>query len=165
MKRALSLLPLCLLAAVPAQAQMVSITPEQIGQIFCIGSLANDMAPVEALLTPDLTASIEVALARNSTIQAERPDEKPPLGDGLPWRTWPDYADGCTVGAISVDAGSASVVIDYSFAQYPQSDYSNKLMLEPVKVDPQRDPAWRIDDIDLGEGNTLRTAIVAAFEP
>ena len=53
----LGLLPVGL-ATLPAQAQMITITPDQIGQIFCIGSLGNDMAPVEALLTPDLAAAV-----------------------------------------------------------------------------------------------------------
>jgi hypothetical protein len=158
-------LPTLLLSALPAQAQMVTITPEQIGQIFCIGSLGNDMAPVEALLTPDLAKTIDEALDRSDAIQAEHPDEKPPLGDGVPWRTWPDYADGCTVASAVTEGETATVTIAYTFAEYPEADYSNDLLLQSVVVQQGFDPFWRIDDVDLGEGRTLRSTLAGAFVP
>jgi len=85
--RTLFLLPVAFLAfASPTQAQMTIITPEQIGEIFCIASQGNDMVPVEALLTPQLSEAIAEARQRNVTLAAAHPDDKPSLGDGIPWR-------------------------------------------------------------------------------
>lgn len=159
------ILPLLLVSALPAQAQMVTITPDQIGQIFCIGSLANDMAPVEALLTPDLRAVIEEAWVNNAAFEVANPGDKPPLGDGLPWRTWPDYADGCTVADGEVEREAASVVINYAFADAPDGNYSNFLLLKPVTMADGAEIVWRIDDIDLRDGYTFRSILAGAFAP
>jgi hypothetical protein len=159
----LAILPLVLLTALPAQAQMITISPEQIGQIFCIGSLGNDMAPVEALLTPDLAAVIADAWVKDAQAESANPGDKPPLGDGIPWRSYPDYADGCEAFEGLTDADVAFVEISYSFASEPSANYTNTLVLKPIIVTDGMEPFWRIDDIDLGEGNTLRSALAAAF--
>ena len=102
---------LCLFAT-PSFAQMVTISPEQIGEIFCISRLGNDMAPVDGLLTAELTAAIADAEAKNDAIQQAHPDEKPPLGDGIPWQAFPDYASECKFGAVTLTrarAGSSPV--------------------------------------------------------
>lgn len=161
----LASLPLILLASLPAHAQMVTITPTQIGEIFCIGSLGNDMAPVEALLTPEFTAAIAEAYATNDAYEAAHPGDKPPLGDGVPWRSWQDYADGCTVGAIQVQADFATVEVDYSFAAEPAANYTNTLMLKPVVIQPGMQPFWRIDDVLLDEVYTTRRSLTEAFLP
>jgi hypothetical protein len=159
-----AVLPL-LLATLPAQAQMITLEPEQIGQIFCIGSLGNDMAPVEALLSNELKTAVAEAWKKNAAYEAANPGDKPPLGDGLPWRTWPDYADGCTVGEGTVEREEATVVIDYTFSDYPEANYVNFLVLKPATFGDGASMVWRIDDIDLGEGNTFRTILAGAFEP
>lgn len=159
----LAVLPFTFVAA-PAQAQMVTITPTQIGQIFCIGSLGNDMAPVEAVLSPDLSVFVANAWARNAGFVEQAPDEKPPLGDGLPWRTWQDYADGCLVGVAEEKGDDAFVIIGYSFSEYPRANYENTLVLTRVLPDTGgSEPVWRIDDIDLGDGLSMRSAISGAF--
>lgn len=161
----IAILPLVLLTALPAQAQMVTLEPEQIGQIFCISSLGNDMAPVEALLTPDLSAAIAEAYAVSDAHAAANPGDKPPMGDGVPWRSWQDYADGCTVSAGLTEADHATVEIAYSFATEPAANYSNTLVLKPVVITEGMQPFWRIDDIALGEGYTLRQALTDATLP
>ena len=158
-------LPLLLLATLPAQAQMVTLEPEQIGQIFCIASLGNDMAPVEALLSDDLETLVAEAWEKNAAFETAHPGEKPPLGDGLPWRTWPDYADGCTVGEALAEREIATVVINYTFSEAPDANYSNELLLRPSTFADGAPLVWRIDDIDLGEGNTFRKVLAGAFEP
>jgi hypothetical protein len=160
-----AILPLLVISTLPAQAQMVTITPDQIGQIFCIGSLANDMAPVEGLLTPDLRAVIEEAWVKNAAFEAANPGDKPPLGDGLPWRTWPDYADGCTVSDGEVEREAASVVINYTFTDAPDANYSNFLLLKPATMADGAEIVWRIDDIDMGDGYTFRSILAGAFAP
>jgi hypothetical protein len=158
-------LPLLLLAALPAQAEMVTLEPEQIGQIFCIASLGNDMAPVEALLSNDLQTLVVEAWEKNAAFEAANPGEKPPLGDGLPWRTWTDYADGCTVGEALAEREMATVVINYTFSEAPDANYSNELILRPAIFADGAPLVWRIDDIDLGDGHTMRSSIAGAFEP
>lgn len=168
----IGLLPLVLLSALPAQAQMVTISPEQIGQIFCIGSLGNDMAPVEALLTRDLSAVIADAWIKDAQAEAANPGDKPPLGDGLPWRTYPDYADGCSVGEVTMLGESAQVKIAYRFSDYPDANYTNLLILKPVAPADGTADQWRIDDIDILDAKTeagaldtitFRSAIAGAF--
>ena len=161
----LGLLPLALLTTLPAQAQMVTITPEQIGQIFCIGSLGNDMAPVEAILTADLAAVIAEAEEKDAAFAAAHPGDKPPLGDGLPWRSWPDYADGCAVGEALTEREMAIVPITYSFSEAPDATYTNELTLVPASFADGAPVIWRIDDVDLGEGQTFRTVLERAFAP
>lgn len=155
---ALSLLPFTLLLAQPSQAQMVTISPEQIGQIFCIGSLGNNMAPVETLLSPGLQSVIAEAWQMNAAFEHAHPGEKPPLGDGLPWRSYPDYADGCTVGTIAGDANRMTVEIRYTFKDYPDADYIDGLVLIPAA---DQSGVWQIDDIDLIDEATMRTYLAA----
>ncbi len=161
---AIGMLPVILLASLPAQAQMVTITPEQIGQIFCISSLGNDMSPTGAVLADDLASLIDNAFARSNEYEIAHPGDKPPMGDGVPWRTFPDYADGCTVGEASVRDLVATVVINYTFSEYPDANYSNSLILLPDYPENGPPYIWRIDDIDLGDGNTLRESLYAALE-
>lgn len=144
---------------------MVTISPEQIGQIFCIGSLGNDMAPVEAILTADLQSAVAAAEEKDAAFAAAHPDDKPPLGDGLPWRTWPDYADGCTVGEALTEREMSIVPIRYTFSEAPDANYSNDLILVPASFVDGAPTIWRINDVDLGDGQTFRTVIETAFAP
>jgi hypothetical protein len=161
---AVGLVPLILLSALPVHAQMITLSPEQIGQIFCIAGLGNDMAPVEGLLSDDLKTVVDMAWEQNTAFELANPGDKPPLGDGLPWRTYPDYADGCTVGEGVMERESATIAINYTFSDYPDANYSNELTLLPAHFIDGEPPIWRIDDIDLGEGLTFRQAIAGAFE-
>lgn len=162
---AIGILPLVLLTGLPAQAQMVTISPEQIGQIFCIGRQGNDMAPVLALTSPVLNAAIAYAEARSAAIQLAAPDEKPPLGDGVPWQSWQDYAPQCTVGEIKTSATMTGVSIDYAFPDQPDANWSDTLVLVPVVTKPGMPPFLRIDDITYATGGALQSALVDAFAP
>lgn len=144
---------------------MITITPEQIGEVFCIASLANEMDLVTPLLSADLKAAIDAALGRNAQFEAANPGDKPPLGDGLPWRSFPDYADGCTVGEVSIDPDEARVLVHYAFSEYPDGDYANELVLRPATIHGAAATVWRIHDVDLGDGSSLRSAMAGAFDP
>ncbi|MCR6635085.1 hypothetical protein [Devosia sp.] len=142
---ALFLLPTTTIAAEP--------TPADFGAAFCKGGIDNDMSAIEAALTPDLAKVIAEAEAKNAEIQAATPDEKPPLGDGLPWRSWPDYADGCEVGTIAEDAGKTLVEISLQLHQFarrqlrrsPRADSCRHrqrfLAARRHKTDRRNDPA------------------------
>ena len=148
----------------PAYARMVTITPTQIGEIFCIGSLGNDMVPVEALLTPEFSQAISDAWNKNARIEAAAPGEKPPLGDGLPWRSWTDYADSCEVTDASVNGDEARVGLWYGFAASPEANYGNTLILRRTAAEAGAPAVWRIDNIDFGaDGGTMRQSLFDAF--
>ena len=162
----LRMLPLVLLAALPAHAQdeMITITPEQIGQIFCIGRLGNDMSPVSGVLNDDLGALIDDAFARSNAYLDRHPGDKPPMGDGVRWSSFPDYADGCTVGDESIRDLVAYVVINYTFSDYPEANYADTLMLLPSYPENGPPYIWRVYDVQLSDGTTMREFLYAAIE-
>ena len=153
---------LCLLAT-PSLAQMVTISPEQVGEIFCISRVGNDMAPVQGLLTAELTAAIAEAEAKNDAIQKAHPDEKPPLGDGIPWQAFPDYAAQCTVGEVTLEADRAVVDIAYGFPEYPDANFTDHLQLILVAQPNLPEPLWRIENLGYATEGDLRSVLVSAF--
>lgn len=152
-----------LLAAVPALAQPTALTPRQIGEIFCAGRTGNDMAPVNALLSDALTSAIADAEAQNAVIARARPDEKPPLGDGIPWQAYPHYADRCAPGEVTFMMDEATVPIAYSFAAYPDANFTDTLKLKLIDEPAPVGRIWRIDDIGYATDSDLRTTLAAAF--
>jgi hypothetical protein len=155
---AIAVVPILLVSSLPVHAQQITLSPEQVGEIFCISSLGNDMAAAEALLSYELAEIVAVARAQSEAFEAANPGEKPPLGDGLPWRSWPDYADGCTVSDMLMERESADVEISYSFSATPDANYTNTLRLRPASFADGAEPIWRIDDIDLGD-TTMRSLL------
>jgi hypothetical protein len=150
--------------SIPASAQENGLAPHQIGEIFCLGRLASDMAPVLALTTPVLATAIAYAEARSDVIQRAAPDEKPPLGDGLPWQSYPDYAAECTVGDYSSSATMSGIKIHYGFPEAPEANFTDTLVLVPVPVEPGMEPFLRIDDVVYAAGGTLRESLDASFD-
>ncbi len=144
--------------------QMVTINPEQIGQIFCIARLGNDMAPVEGILTAELKQAIADADDRNAAYEDQYPGEKPPLGDGVPWQAWPDYAPVCTVGDIEMMTGDARVELRYSFPDDPAAGFVDTLILRKVDQPDFGVGFWRIDNVAYSTGSDLKAELVAAFE-
>ncbi len=153
---------LCLLAT-PSFAQIITIAPMQIGEVFCIGRLGNDMAPVGGLLTAELKTAIAEAEAKNDTIQKAHPDEKPPLGDGIPWQAFPDYAAECKVGEVTLEADRATVDIAYGFPEYPDANFTDHLQLVLVAYPTLSEPLWRIENLAYATEGDLRTVLVGAF--
>lgn len=151
-----------LLLVTPAAAQMVTLSPEQIGQIFCISRLGNDMAPTEGLLTAALEAAIDVADAKNDAWEDANPGDKPPLGDGIPWQAWPDYAAQCTVGATTLMMDEAKVEIDYGFPDAPGANFTDTLLLQLVPGEYD-EKVWRIDNIAYGTESDLQALLLNVF--
>jgi len=159
-------LPLALvMATIPAPAQdgPILLSPEAIGQIFCLARAGNDMAPVEGLLTDDLSFTIAKAEAENEAWAAAHPGEKPPLGDGVPWGDFPDYTPSCTVGPVAIAAGNALVTITYAFPDAPAADYSHELVLTAVPDEMIGAARWRIDNVVFADDYDLRQALNLAF--
>lgn len=151
------------LAAAPALAQPANLTPRQIGEIFCAARAGNDMMPVTALLSDTLTTAIADAEAQNEVIARARPDEKPPLGDGIPWQAYPDYADRCAPGEVTFMMDEAIVPIAYSFTAYPDADFTDTLKLRLIDDPALGGRIWRIDDVAYATDGDLRTTLASAF--
>lgn len=151
------------LTTLPAAAQMVTISPAQIGQIFCISRLGNDMAPVKGLLTLALTQAIADAEKKDAEWAAANPGDKPPLGDGIPWQTFQDYAPECTVGTVTLAMSEAWVDLNYAFPDTPEANFTDKLHLVQVEDPTQSEPFWRIVNVQYSDGSDLRSVLVSAF--
>lgn len=145
------------LAFTASSAFAAAPTPAAFGQAFCEASHDGDMSLIESALSPSLSIVVVDAWAKNDALQASAPDDKPPLGDGLPWSTWPDRADGCEIGTVTSAGQSASVEIRYSFAASPEADYADRLVLTHAEN------GWLLDDIEFADGATLRSSLAEAF--
>ena len=146
-----------LVLAGSASAQTIALTPEQIGQIFCMARVGDDMAPVKGLLTDDLRDAIAAAEAISDEIGLLHPDEKPPLGDGIPWQAFPDYAPQCEAGPAILQMDESRVKVSYVFPQYPRAAYADTLVLRLVVLDELSGrKVWRIDDIEYATEPSLR---------
>lgn len=165
------LLPALLLAtsmaALPAIADdgAIGLKPEQIGQIFCLSRLGSDEGPIMGILSPELAAAIDgVWTANDAWAAANPPDEKPPLGDGIPWQAWPDYAAECTVGLSTLMKTDAKVEINYGFPESPDANFTDTLLLKRVTNEAVGLEQWRIDNVAYATGGDLRAALAGAFE-
>jgi hypothetical protein len=150
-------------AATPAQDGPILLSPEAIGQIFCLSRTGNDMAPVEGLLTDDLSFTITQAEQASDAWAAAHPDEKPPLGDGVPWAGFPDYAPNCTVGTVALSGDKALVTINYGFPDAPAADSSDELALVALSDESIGAKRWRIDNVLFADDYDLRQALSLAF--
>jgi hypothetical protein len=160
-----------LLAAVPALAddseapgQMVVLKANQIGQIFCMSRQGNDDAVISGILTDGLDAALRTAEAKNDAWVKQNPDEKPPLGDGIPWQSAPDYADTCDTGLVTLSKTDAKVEIKYTFKDYPDANYTDTLILKKVPIEGMDVGYWRIDDVIYPDGSDMKGVLVSAFE-
>lgn len=129
-------------------------------QAFCsLGDLEQGMGRMY-LLSASLTEAVKSALAENAKLQAATPDEKPPLGDGVPWQSVPDRAPVCEAGAVLAEGESTLVEVRYSFPDAPDANWTDRLVLIPGGG------ALVIDDIRYGaegDDDTLRKALTEAF--
>jgi hypothetical protein len=108
---------------------IASDEPRAVGEAFCKARLGNDEAATLGLLTPSLKKAIEEAEARRDIIAKAAPDEKPPLGDGIPYQAFPDVAETCEVGDVIETAGHIEVQVRYSFADTPGAGWTDRLKL------------------------------------
>lgn len=139
------------------------LTPEEIGQIFCLSRLTGDTGPLDGLLSPDLATALAEAEELNLQWQDANPGDKPPLGDGLPWQSWPDYAAECTVGLVTLMRSDARVEITYGFPDSPDAAFTDTLLLKRIeREDDSR--VWRLDNLAYATGGDLVSALTEAFD-
>jgi len=103
--------------------------PRTVGEAFCKAREANDDDATRALLTPSLIAEVDAAQARSDVIAKANPDEKPPLGDGIPYQAFPDVPKDCVVGDVTAGAGSSEVKVTYSFPDARDAGWTDRLKL------------------------------------
>lgn len=148
------LLPAFLAPVAPVLA--ANLTAAQLGEIFCIGRLSSEMAPLKTLLTADLAKRVADAESRNAAFVKAHPGKKAPLADGIPWQGNPAYARQCQMVGMSGTAEVPLAVIAYGYAD-PASNFSDRLELNFV------DGNLRLDNVDYGKGGDLKSTLAAAF--
>jgi len=125
------------LAATPAVA--LSLTSSQVGDIYCAARLSSDMAPVLAILTPELAAIITQHLPDGAD-----------AATAIPWQSSADYANTCMPVGASGTADAPEVVVAFGYNDPNKAQYADKLVMRFV------DKRLRIDDIAYATGGTLR---------
>jgi hypothetical protein len=120
---------LSILAGILGGQALAADTPRAIAEKFCATRLEGDEKALRLLLTPSLLEAIEEAEARNDIIAKASPDEKPPLGDGIPYQTYPDMAPECEVGAEKQVDGRTEIELRNVFPDAEGTDWTDRLIL------------------------------------
>lgn len=126
-----------ILTVSPALA--LSLTSVQVGEIYCDSRLSGDMAPVLAILTPELAAIV----ARSIPAGAD-------AATAVPWQSSTDYADTCMPVGASGTADRPEIVIAFGYRDPGKAQYADRLVMRFV------DQRLRIDDIAYANSGTLR---------
>lgn len=121
-----ALLAAFLLAPAAAQAADGALA---LAERFCEHRLAGDEAALRAMLTPGLVELVADAEARNAVIAADAPGDKPPLGDGLPWASFPDMAAECRAGEVARADNLTMVEIGYALEAGGRVEWTDRLVL------------------------------------
>jgi hypothetical protein len=133
------------------------------GDAFCLMKDNPTAAGPMVLATPSLAEAIRAAMAKNDEIAKAHPDEKPPLGDGIPFQSYPDVSPRCEVGTVAGEGAGAVVEIRHSFPDAPTADYADRIVLGEGRIEG----TLGIDDVRYGaegDGGSLRKMLVEAFE-
>jgi hypothetical protein len=125
------------LAATPAIA--LSLTSSQVGDIYCAARLSSDMAPILAILTPELAALVAQHLPKGADIAT-----------AIPWQSSADYANSCMPVGASGTADAPEIIIAFGYRDPNKAQYADRLVMRFV------DKRLRIDDIAYATGGTLR---------
>jgi hypothetical protein len=128
-----------------------------VAESFCVARIIGDMSLAEAYFSEELSYAIDKAMAQNAVIQKQHPDEKPPLGDGVPWGTYPDAVPECVVDYDAATATPAEIPVTYRYPEAPDANWTDKLVLRQV------DGEWKLDDVLYQDGGKLTEFLVSAF--
>jgi hypothetical protein len=112
---------------------------------FCRLQAADGLGePAADLASSALRQAIRAALLVRARDIKAAPDEKPALGDGIPYRSYPDVPSSCTAGKV-VRRWPLTVSVRYSIARSPGSDWTDRLVLERDRLG-----RYRVDDVLYG---------------
>lgn len=147
MKRAVVLLGvLGLSACAPALALQTPVEAAGVRNVverFCAARASGDPERLRPLLTAELSAEVDAAVARSAAFERARPGEKSPLGDGLPLASVVDGV-GCAPGRVWSEGP------DRRYAEVRYEGFSDRLDLTPD---------GRIRNVVFGGGGDLRRAL------
>jgi hypothetical protein len=156
-------LPLSIMAAIAATPALAGGV-EELAQAFCATRVKSDEEAVKPLLTRSLLAVIKDAEERNDIIAKGNPDEKPPLGDGVPYQSFPDVPDRCEASPPVAKGGTIEVPVKYEFKAYPDATWTDTLLLVDdggsLKINDIRYPGSADGSAQLG----LRDVLTGAFD-
>jgi hypothetical protein len=125
------------LSATPASA--LSLTAVQVGEIYCDARLSGDMAPVLAILTPELAALVTKKLPEGAD-----------AATAIPWQSQSDYANTCMAVGSSGTAEQPEIIIAFGYRDPAKAQYADRLIMRFI------DQRLRIDDIAYANSGTLR---------
>jgi hypothetical protein len=150
--------------AAPASAQDAPIPdgPKQLGELFCELTKDGGQFTPQYLLTASLVEAIQAGLKKNDEWAAAHPGEKPPLGDGIQFASFPDGAPVCRVGTITDGQDGAKLLdIQYIVGAALENNWTDRLVLKT------EDGLPRIDDVLYGTEKyniSLRKSLIGRFE-
>ncbi len=130
-------------------------------QAFCSLRTVEGGNGLMYLASPALQEAIAVALAENTRMQEAAPDEKPPLGDGIPWQSYPDVSDTCEAGNVTAEGDARIAEVRHGFKDNAGADWIDRLVL--VAGDGG---TLLIDDVRYGaegDSDTLRGVLTGVF--
>ena len=139
---ALVLLLTAALVTTPASA--LSLTATQVGDIYCAARLSGDMAPVLAILSPELAALV-----------AEKLPAGADAATAVPWQSQADYANTCMPVGASGTAEQPEIVIAFGYRDPAKAQYADRLVMRFI------DQRLRIDDIAYATSGTLREKLAS----
>lgn len=145
-----------LIAGVSTARADIPEDAQKLGDIFCLLGKDGGAFGRMYLVTRSLSEQINQAQRKNDEIAAAVPNEKPPLGDGVPYQSYPDEAPVCKVGKLTDKGKTQLLEIIYQFPDNPQGNWADRLELIV------EDGRLRIDNVLFGladNGNTLRKAL------
>lgn len=137
MNRTALALAATVLTASPVLA--LSLTSTQVGEIYCAARLSGDMAPVLAILTPELAALVSKSIPAGAD-----------AATAVPWQSSTDYSDTCMPVGASGTAERPEIVIAFGYRDPGKAQYADRLIMRFV------DKRLRIDDIAYANSGTLR---------
>lgn len=164
MRLAVSLLLSLASTALFASSTLAADGPSAIANAYCKARLADDEAATLALLTPSLVKTIDEVKTRSDVIAKATPDEKPPFGDGIPYQSFSDLAQGCEAGKAVEKSSHIEVEVNYLFPDTPQANWTDRLKLvaegDRLLVDDVLFPNVANGEPDQG----LRRVLFEAFD-
>src|ERR1700712_6087593 len=119
MNRTALALAATVLTASPVLA--LSLTSTQVGEIYCDWPLSGDMAPVLAILTPELAALVAKSVPAGAD-----------AATAVPWQSSTDYANSCMPVGASGTAEQPEIVIAFSYSDPGKAQYADRLIMRFV---------------------------------
>jgi hypothetical protein len=152
----LAVLSLVLLAS-PALATEPLMPAHVVAETFCMARLAGDMSLVEDRFSPRLSGAIGEALLKSAAWEKAHPGEKPPLGDGIHYASFPDSPAICVVDYDGAKTHPGEITVSYETAS-GKFDWQDTLLLV------ETDGIWQLDDVRYSSDTTLTEELLTAFE-